>query len=71
VLLLRLAVILNVMRKPVDLSRFQVDVNSSEIDLKIDTDYLEETELLYADLLREQQYLEAVGYRLNIIQISH
>ena len=64
-MLLRLAVLLNRSRSPIDMPSVILEVGQSTIDLKFDADWLQSNPLTIADLEREQDYLLSTNYELK------
>lgn len=65
IILLRLAVLLNRSRRATDIPAIELDVGESDIRLKFDSEWLAANPLTAADLVREQGFLQAVGYALS------
>ena len=64
-MLLRLAVLLNRSRSPVDMPSVILAVNETSMNLEFDADWLSSNPLTIADLEREQGYLRDTDYELN------
>ena len=64
-MLLRLAVLLNRSRSPLDMPSVLLDVSAAAMNLKFDADWLNSNPLTIADLEREQEYLRETDYELN------
>jgi exopolyphosphatase/guanosine-5'-triphosphate,3'-diphosphate pyrophosphatase len=64
-LLLRLAVLINRSRGSLGLSKVDITVNRSTIQLRFDPDWLAANPLTVADLEREQEYLGSTRYELR------
>jgi exopolyphosphatase/guanosine-5'-triphosphate,3'-diphosphate pyrophosphatase len=65
-ILLRLAVLLNRSRKLREIPPVKLEVGRRSLKLEFDVEWLVENPLLVADLEREQEFLELVGYTLRI-----
>ena len=63
--LLRLAVLLNRSRGPLDLSGINASADDKVLRLTFPNGWLNDNPLTIADLNREQEFLEAIGYRLE------
>jgi len=63
--LLRLAVLLNRSRRDLDTPEVSIAVDDEYIRLTFDSAWLSDNPLTEADLLREREYLELVGYKLE------
>ena len=66
-MLLRLAVLLNRSRKKIERVPVRLDVTADSLSISFDADWLVANPLTIADLEREQEFLEQVGYSLNIL----
>ena len=64
--LLRLAVLLSRSRKETEQPPVSIFVRDNRIDLSFDADWLAENPLTIADLEREREFLEQVGYDLRV-----
>ena len=64
-ILLRLAVLLNRSRNQADMPAIALSVDEESLDLRFDPAWLEANPLTVADLEREADYLERVGYALS------
>ena len=64
-ILLRLAVLLNRSRSPIDIPPVNLDVNKKSLRLTFDATWLADNPLTVADLEREKGFLQAVGYELS------
>ena len=64
-ILLRLAVLLNRSRKLAEIPPVGLDVGRRSLSLRFDADWLAENPLLVADLEREQEFLQPIGYALS------
>lgn len=64
-ILLRLAVLLNRSRGPLDLSGIDASADKKKLRLKFPPAWLENNPLTVADLEREQRFLRAIGYELQ------
>jgi exopolyphosphatase/guanosine-5'-triphosphate,3'-diphosphate pyrophosphatase len=64
-MLLRLAVLLNRSRSPIDIPSVSLDVSASAMKLGFDSDWLSMNPLTIADLEREQGYLRGTNYELK------
>ncbi|MGI9201898.1 MAG: exopolyphosphatase [Woeseiaceae bacterium] len=64
-MILRLAVLLNRSRSPVDMANVMFSVDGKTLTLNFDQDWLEANPLMIADLEREQDYLAATQYTLR------
>lgn len=64
-MLLRLAVLLNRSRKETGQPPVTLQVSDNSIDLDFDADWLAANPLTVADLEREQQFLDNIGYELK------
>ncbi len=64
-MLLRLAVLINRSRSPVDMPSVILDVSATAMNLEFDSDWLNSNPLTIADLEREQHYLRSTDYELN------
>ncbi len=64
-ILLRLAVLLNRSRKLAEIPPVGLTVGRRSVALQFDADWLAENPLLVADLEREQEFLQAIGYKLS------
>jgi exopolyphosphatase/guanosine-5'-triphosphate,3'-diphosphate pyrophosphatase len=67
-LLLRLAVLLNRSRSEVAIPPVQLTVQDRTLALRFDSDWLAENPLTVADLEREHDYLQGIGYALQFNQ---
>ena len=65
-ILLRLAVLLNRSRKEAEQPPISIFVRDNRIDLSFDASWLAENPLTIADLEREREFLEQVGYDLVV-----
>jgi len=65
VMLLRLAVLLNRSRGDPDMPGIVLTVGEDSLQLKFDSAWLTANPLTVADLRREHDYLQAIGYRLE------
>ncbi len=64
-MILRLAVLLNRSRSPVEMPSIELLVDGHSMALHFDSEWLKENPLTVADLEREQEYLRNVGYELT------
>jgi exopolyphosphatase/guanosine-5'-triphosphate,3'-diphosphate pyrophosphatase len=64
-MLLRLAVLLNRSRSPIDMPAVNLAVSAASMKLGFDADWLSCNPLTIADLEREQDYLRGTGYELR------
>jgi exopolyphosphatase/guanosine-5'-triphosphate,3'-diphosphate pyrophosphatase len=64
-MLLRLAVLLNRSRSPIDMPSVNLEVSAASMELGFDADWLSCNPLTIADLEREQGYLRETDYELN------
>ena len=64
-ILLRLAVLLNRSRSPIDMPSVNLVVSASVMNLGFDADWLSSNPLTIADLEREQEYLRGTNYELR------
>ena len=64
-MLLRLAVLLNRSRSPVDMPSVNLVVSASSMSLEFDANWLSSNPLTIADLEREQDYLRGTDYELK------
>lgn len=64
-ILLRLAVLLNRSRGPLDLSGVDASADQKMLRLAFPVSWLEDNPLTVADLDREQRFLDTIGYELN------
>ena len=65
-LLLRLAVLLNRSRKETEHPPVTMQVSGNKIEISFDAEWLAENPLTIADLEREQDFLEQLGYELHV-----
>ena len=65
-ILLRLAVLLNRSRKVREIPPVKLEVGRRSLSLQFDAGWLAENPLLVADLEREQEFLQQIGYTLSI-----
>ena len=65
-LLLRLSVLLHRNRSEDDLPDIQLAVDDNTLRISIDKQWLEDNPLTIADLERERDYMEQVGYELSV-----
>lgn len=65
VILLRLAVLLNRSRRAADVPDIGMDVHEQDIHLTFDKEWLAANPLTAADLVREQGYVQSVGYLMT------
>jgi exopolyphosphatase/guanosine-5'-triphosphate,3'-diphosphate pyrophosphatase len=64
-MLLRLAVLMNRSRSPIDMPSVNLAVSAASMTLGFDADWLSSNPLTIADLEREQGYLGDTDYELN------
>lgn len=63
--LLRLAVLLHRNRSDTELPEFQINIVKSKIKLRFPANWLEQSPLTYADLLKEADHLKPAGFKLE------
>ncbi|MGR9052579.1 MAG: exopolyphosphatase [Gammaproteobacteria bacterium] len=65
VIVLRLAILLHRNRNDADLPAFEIDIADTQVRLRFPENWLEQAPLTRADLQREAEHLEPIGYRLE------
>ena len=66
IVLLRIAVLLNRGRGPLDLPPFQVETGERSLALRFPEEWLAANPLTHADLEQERRWLDAVGFELSL-----
>lgn len=64
-ILLRLAVLLHRGRADIELPRFSISINSNKIKLHFEAGWLDDNRMTREDLLKETDYLDSAGYKLD------
>jgi exopolyphosphatase/guanosine-5'-triphosphate,3'-diphosphate pyrophosphatase len=69
-ILLRLAVLLNRSRSPIEVPPVTISVDDDSLSLAFDPEWLDANPLTVADLEREVDYLREIGYALNVSSVT-